>query len=241
MNFAPPRSAAHRNASRRAASQRNVFLAIIAALRHAPLRASSRRYASRRNATALLISEVSHRGRFDGNGRKAISNVAAGRFLQFCIAPPRAAAHRAAPQRNATQRNVQMLSERRPSIRPRYRAPPIAELTIHFMVVDVLRWAKPERRGWTWTHLPFGEKRDPATAGKLERMGAKAGWPDFVFIGPPGIFFLELKSKSGELSDHQDAFFAAMRARNIECRVARSYDEAVRILSGWGVVPASLK
>jgi hypothetical protein len=119
------------------------------------------------------------------------------------------------------------------------RKPPIAELSIHMAVADVLRWAKPERRGWEWTHLPMGEKRDPETAGKLERMGVRPGWPDFIFIGATGFYFLELKSKTGELSDHQQAFFAAMRARGIECRVARSYDEAIRILAGWGMVPVS--
>jgi hypothetical protein len=129
---------------------------------------------------------------------------------------------------------------RGPSIRPRYRAPPIAERTIHIMVADTLkRSCKPDR--WQWTHLPMGEKRSKVTAGLLERMGVKPGWPDFIFVAWTGhIYFLEIKSAIGELSDHQQAFFAAMRARKIECKVARSYEEAIRILAGWGVVPITV-
>jgi hypothetical protein len=72
-------------------------------------------------------------------------------------------------------------------------------------------------------------------------MGVRPGWPDFIFINWTGaVYFLEMKSKTGDLSDHQDAFFAAMRSRGIECKCARSYDQAIRILAGWGVVPITV-
>jgi hypothetical protein len=120
------------------------------------------------------------------------------------------------------------------------RKAPIPERTIHIMVADTLRrFVKPDR--WQWTHIPNGEYRPKQTAGLLERMGVRPGWPDFIFINWTGaVYFLEIKSRTGELSEHQQAFFAAMRARNIECKCARSYEQAIRILAGWGVVPITV-
>jgi hypothetical protein len=134
-----------------------------------------------------------------------------------------------------------MLSERRPSIRPRYRSRPIPERVLHIQIADTLkRFVKPDR--WQWTHIPSGEYRTKETAGLLERMGVKPGWPDFILINWTGaVYFLELKSERGYLSEHQSAFFQAMRARGIDCRVARSYDEAIKILSGWGVINAGIE
>jgi hypothetical protein len=88
----------------------------------------------------------------------------------------------------------------------------------------------------------MGEKRSPETASLLQRMGVQRGWPDFCFISWTGaIYFLEVKSEKGYLSEDQSAFFAAMRARGIECAVARSYDQAIRILAGWGVIAAGIE
>jgi hypothetical protein len=122
------------------------------------------------------------------------------------------------------------------------RQPPISEYKLHCMVADTLRIAKPDRTHWRWTHLPMGEKRDPATAGRLQRMGVKPGWPDFAFLHWTGhIYFLELKSSTGILGEDQQDFHRFSRAAGVECAVARSYDEAIKILAGWGVVSASIE
>jgi hypothetical protein len=130
---------------------------------------------------------------------------------------------------------VSALTSRRPSLRPRYRPMPVAELDTHLAVVDLLEKCRDPR--WEYSHFPAGEKRDMRTGAILKAMGLKPGWPDFIFVGPLGdLRFLEVKSTYGELSEAQQAFFARMRSRGIECRVARSIDEAIRILTGWGVV-----
>jgi hypothetical protein len=121
------------------------------------------------------------------------------------------------------------------------RRPPVPERSIHIMVADTLRRCCNKTK-WKWTHIPLGEYRDPKTAGLLERMGVNAGWPDFIFVAWTGhIYFLELKSEKAILSGPQRAFFAVMRQWQIECEVARGYDEAIAILGRWGVVPVSLK
>lgn len=58
------------------------------------------------------------------------------------------------------------------------------------LVTLLRRWLMP---GWKFTHLPMGEKREPATARRLKDMGVTPGWPDMLFIGPGTILFLELK------------------------------------------------
>lgn len=70
--------------------------------------------------------------------------------------------------------------------------PRSSEFELHCMVADALRrWCDP---AWRYTHLPMGEKRDPATAMRLKRMGVTRGWPDFMFFGPrKQVLFLELK------------------------------------------------
>jgi hypothetical protein len=84
------------------------------------------------------------------------------------------------------------------SKRQRGRAPaPPKEFLLHVALADALRlWINP---GWSFTHLPFGEYRNPITAGRLKRMGVTRGWPDFMIVGwgsqRCGFVFIELKRK----------------------------------------------
>jgi hypothetical protein len=121
----------------------------------------------------------------------------------------------------------------------RNRMPPPTELAIHFAVADLLR--RCARRDWLYTHFPAGEYRPDETGAKLQRMGLKRGWPDFLFISPQGrLYCLELKSKSGVLDEDQRAFSRVMRSCALAYEVARSVDEAIRILHAWGVVPVTV-
>lgn len=59
-----------------------------------------------------------------------------------------------------------------------------------------------------WIHVPNGELRDPAAAGKLKAMGVKKGAADVLILGFQGSRFIwiELKSRSGRLSEDQKAW-----------------------------------
>jgi hypothetical protein len=85
-----------------------------------------------------------------------------------------------------------------PAVRP-------LEITLHLSCVKLLRdHCRPD---WQWCHVPLGEIRDKRTAGKLRRMGTKAGWPDLILIPPTGqICCLELKRIGERLSDSQHDF-----------------------------------
>lgn len=91
-------------------------------------------------------------------------------------------------------------------------APPPKEFAGHVVIADICkRWINPTFR---YTHLPMGEHRDHAvnrfgkryspTGSRLQRMGVTTGWPDFLFVGPNLIFWLELKrQRRGRLSKEQ--------------------------------------
>jgi hypothetical protein len=91
--------------------------------------------------------------------------------------------------------------------RQRGTAPPTpSEFASQAFLVDIVRrWIDPR---WWFTHMPAGGYRDPVTAGRLQRLGVVAGWPDLMFAGPDArMAFLELKRRGGRLSESQ----AAMR------------------------------
>ena len=118
--------------------------------------------------------------------------------------------------------------------------PPPLEFVSHCFVADLLkRWCSEQ---WRWTHLPLGELRDKITAARLKRMGVNPGWPDFLFVGPNGVFWLELKRRgSGRLSEEQ----AQMAAHLIACGhgylCTSSVDDAVTQLKDLGILPSRIE
>jgi hypothetical protein len=99
--------------------------------------------------------------------------------------------------------------------------------------VGLADWQYPVR-------YPRGEAqklRTKATAGRLKAMGVKPGVADLVFISPDGRFLgLELKRRGGRLSETQEAFQAWCDRHGVAYAVADSYDAAVAVLVGWGVL-----
>lgn len=90
---------------------------------------------------------------------------------------------------------------------------------------------------WRFTHIPLGEWRDIRTAMKLLRMGAMPGWPDFIFVGPRYVFFLELKRKGkGRVLSEQ----ADMRDHILRCGhgylLTDDIEDAVGTLRDLGVI-----
>lgn len=109
------------------------------------------------------------------------------------------------------------------------------EFRLHCFVADTLRrCAEPEV---LWTHFPSGEDRSAATGARLQRMGLHRGWPDLLFILPgPQMAFLELKSAKGRPTKEQEQFRSRVTALGCWYEVARTGDEAIGVLRGWGVI-----
>lgn len=81
------------------------------------------------------------------------------------------------------------------------RLPSPKEFALHVGLADLIR--RTIAPGWMFTHLPFGEQRSAITGARLKRMGTQPGWPDFIFVGPHKLFFLELKRRGSSASDEQ--------------------------------------
>lgn len=121
------------------------------------------------------------------------------------------------------------------------KAPAIKEFSLHAIIGDVLkRWCNPS---WRYTHMPMGEKRDAATAGRLARMGVTGGWPDFMFVHESGAMaWLELKRPgSGRPSEQQKqlAFFLMRGGHGY--LLTDNFEDALAALRDWTIVPASVR
>jgi len=118
------------------------------------------------------------------------------------------------------------------------RAPTATEFATQCALADLIaRWIMPE---WRFTHIPLGEWRDKATAARLKRMGARPGWPDFIFVGPGHVFFLELKRQGARPSDEQVDIAAHLMACGCGYLLTSSFDDAVGALRDLGIVRASV-
>ena len=117
--------------------------------------------------------------------------------------------------------------------------PPAKEFALHCMFHDTIKNAMMPR--WRYTHLPFGEKRDPITAGRLKRMGVTPGWPDFMFVGPGRVFWLELKRKGGALSDAQRDVMAHLMECGFGYLCTNDLQDAVATLKDLGIVRAQVQ
>ena len=109
------------------------------------------------------------------------------------------------------------------------------EVQITIAVADALRVACTV--GWLWTHFPAGEHRNSKTGARLKRMGLQRGWFDFCLIDLVGNhYWLELKRGMQPLTEDQVTFAEQLQVRAVAWAVARSFKEAVEVLSDWGAL-----
>jgi hypothetical protein len=143
--------------------------------------------------------------------------------------------------------------------------PAVKEFSLHVSTADILRrWCQPD---WRWTHLPFGEHRNPITGGRLKRMGTMRGWPDFILLSPrlyaimdpdprpelltkdnPDLVpwsqgkthFLEVKRPKGKLTEEQQLLCDWLRVNGYEYEMADDLKLVIAILQRWGAVPSKV-
>ena len=108
------------------------------------------------------------------------------------------------------------------------------EFKTHAAIVQVLRFnAWPEV---IWYHVPNGNKLSPRTAGFNKMLGVLAGVPDLCFDIAGCCHYLEIKAPKGRLSDEQRAFQNLCLETQRPHAVVYSLDEAIAVLSRWGVL-----
>lgn len=99
--------------------------------------------------------------------------------------------------------------------------------------------ALPMPGAW-WCHIPnqgmFASTRQILSAGaRFKRQGLKAGAPDNLIVWDGRTFFVELKSKTGRISDAQKIVIPAIESAGAPVAVARTLEEVAAALTAWGI------
>ena len=84
-------------------------------------------------------------------------------------------------------------------------------------------------------HPANGGRRGKAEAGRFKALGVVAGIPDVVVIAASRVYGLELKTRTGRVSERQKVIAERWRRAGGAYAVARSIDEARAILAAWGI------
>jgi hypothetical protein len=108
------------------------------------------------------------------------------------------------------------------------------ERQLQAALIERLAWQKPP--GVWWAHYPAGGRRSRVTGAILKGMGAKAGVPDLLILSHGKLFGLELKAGRNGLSPAQVATHSEMRAAGAVIGTAGTLDDAIAILSEWGLL-----
>jgi hypothetical protein len=108
----------------------------------------------------------------------------------------------------------------------------LSERAFHRQVADFLRLALFEDAWWTTFPLGGGGK---ARGGILKAAGAKIGTPDVLVIFAGRAHWIELKTKSGEVSPAQSDAMRALEKAGCPCAIARSLDDVIFALKRWQI------
>lgn len=85
-------------------------------------------------------------------------------------------------------------------------------------------------------HIPNGEWRVPRTASKLKKMGVKPGIPDLFLAVPRGQYhglFIEVKTKTGKVTENQERWHNSLRAKGYCVEVCKGWEVGARVLINY--------
>jgi hypothetical protein len=109
------------------------------------------------------------------------------------------------------------------------------EHKLQVALMDYLRIAG--RRDLHWFAVPNGGHRHIAEASRLKAEGVRSGTPDLCFMLEGGkVAWLEMKTAKGTLGPAQKAFRDLAQRLGHQWGLARSVDEAIVLLTQWGVL-----
>jgi hypothetical protein len=102
--------------------------------------------------------------------------------------------------------------------------------------VILANWLRAEtlegRLPFVWHHVPneFDGRKNPVFGAKMELLGRVKGAPDYVFLGKNKCFYIEMKSKTGRVSDAQKIFSRWCVALEVSYFICKSANEAIELI-----------
>ena len=99
-----------------------------------------------------------------------------------------------------------------------------------------VRWFSYQWAKYTelFFHVPNGGRRNPVEAAKFKAMGVKPGVADLLLLVPNKFYpymAIELKSKKGRASDHQNQFRDAVERVGGKYVLVRSLEEFMGVVN----------
>lgn len=99
--------------------------------------------------------------------------------------------------------------------------------------ICLCNWLKQLHPEWPFIHIANERTCSIQQGALLKKMGVRRGVSDLFFPKSNVLYhgmWLELKSKSGKLTEHQIKFLQDMRDLGYEARAAWGFDEAIDII-----------
>lgn len=110
----------------------------------------------------------------------------------------------------------------------------ILEHKLQGTVVEVIRLRM--RRGVMCFSIPNELPKIEGRLRRFLRMGMKPGVGDLIILIDARAHFLELKVGDGEQTIEQRAFELECEFNGVPYKIARSFEEAIAIVEGWGAL-----
>jgi hypothetical protein len=90
-------------------------------------------------------------------------------------------------------------------------------------------------KGWRCFAIPNGARRTASGRPANAVPGLTPGVPDLAIVGSGRVWFVEVKSKRGVVSEAQEAFHAWCATNGTPYCVARSVNDVRVALAHWGI------
>lgn len=108
------------------------------------------------------------------------------------------------------------------------------EYELHCAIGDMLAWTLlPPAFFSSIAH--GGYKLTKRAAARLKRSYLIPGLPDLHIVYQGKVFYIEVKTQTGYLSNEQKAVHAKLREAGAQVAVARSVPEVEKLLDAWSI------
>ena len=110
-----------------------------------------------------------------------------------------------------------------------------SESEIQIQIVELLK--RVLKGDVLWTFFPAGEagggRGGKVRGARLNRMGLQPGWPDLQFLHKGRYFGMEVKTKTGRLSQSQRRMHSLLEEQGVSVAVVRSINDVLERCNEW--------